>query len=1664
MLFAVKIIQNMKSFLVKNKIANIALLIALLSPLFYIYGAELNSASYKINNSIFGVGQQMDSTNFSITGGSSQDSNGSFSSGSLPLIPGEITSCGKITTAGTYTLSTNLIGISGPCFLVQANNVTIDGGGYTVLASTTNSSYAVLATSSVSDGGSAYGTTTIQNITFTGFQGGVNASGNNASSGNNNGGAGGSVIISTSTLGTVLTSGGLGFGSGSVGNGATVTINNSTTGNITSSGTGGSIIITGSDLDLSNKTYTAGSTFNFSYSGTINTTNTTLSALQHFIKSGTDYGSYVGGGFPLFPSIINTCGNLYFSGTYTFGGDITGNCSISNTGITILGAGHTLTGDLTIGGAYIATTSNITINGNVSISNSSGKLAIIDASNFTGLTTISGSISGDGSSSLGNTTVNAGGSVATSSVSFVADVINNGTINAGNSVLGKTTNNSIINTGVGTFYFNASSTNSGTVNGNAILSASSTNSGTITGDVTFGAYTSVDGSVSIGGATIFSGTGYINGSIYDSTGTTTIATWVFNDSSKNNGILKGDAVFYNTSQNAASGTVSGNATFRDTSKNLGIVTGNSNVYSPVVRPLTGTTNGLVTYYEYSGMYFNDIATGHGVSGKWNDINNWWSNASSTVQSPVLPTGGDSVIILSGNITSGGPATVKNATFQGTSTNGITLTVLSSSLDAALFNASSSNNGTINGNATFAGPDTTNNGTVTGYITRQYNAGIYNVITDFTANSVHWIVQSINGATVNLTGAIYSLAINTFQALNNGIFIWKDLVGGIGGVGTPELSIIGLSTGVNIKWKPIVAWGSATTCQYKMDSGSYTSVDCSKNGSDVPKPTAGAHIILFRSVSGDLISGKIAEKSIAFTYDNTQPVDTDCTSPLDEATRPYYYLTSNVGDCIITASTTLRGDDNGGGHFYSIGSLTGSSTNIVLQNVTATGTVSSFNNITVASSTLSGTISINGNFSSDNLSRFGNTTVGASGSVTGGTFVGNLVNNGTIINSTTTPVTVSGSTTNNGTTTGGFIMNNNSINNGIITGTTTLNGASINNNRINGNVTLNGTASNQGTVNGDLTFGMYTAVNNAVTLSGSTNFFGTNIVTGNIKDNRDALITAWLFKDSSRNTGLTIGDAFFNGSSTNAGTVSGNAHFSDGSTNSGTVTGNADIYHGVPVPLSGTVNGIKTYHSYANAPSFRNISGDNNWNNTSNWFAFATSSIPLGRTPVSGESIVLFASTTLASDILGDVFIAVSSTTLNGANHKVTGDVSGNGAYGGYDAYNFNLEYITITGTTTANGGDGTPEVSGGKGGILNVSTSSTGVLAVNGGDPLQNGGDAGTLTVFNSFAVEENTHILAVGGDSVGCGYGGSGGNVSLIDSSGYVIVEDNLAPGKDATKIIAEGGNCSNPPVGSSGSRGRIVANVGTYHAPASSKTTNTPSVKTASRPVQAFGLPNIFTFLPPINKLSPVKLPPLPTFGDFTNGKTFSLGPGIVNFVFAPLSKELTDKYASSPNLLSAMGLKNMRDLLKLKSSSFEIKDINTPGLFTVYAPGLPTRLANGEFKKDTLIPVTSYAVFDAKDSVSQMVKVDPKTNLTISLIPTLTWPAGEGTFNGKSITFANNRIKITAPAKPGTYILTAKATPLSLKIQVVDNKVQAVPSPTNTNQGIFNRIINFFKGLFR
>jgi len=422
----------------------------------------------------------------------------------------------------------------------------------------------------------------------------------------------------------------------------------------------------------------------------------------------------------------------------------------------------------------------------------------------------------------------------------------------------------------------------------------------------------------------------VDGTVYGSDDVA-ITQFVLNGDSYNYATIPVDAIFNDTAHNY--GPVSGDATFNDSSVNtFGTVSGNADVYSPVTRPLGGTVLGLITYHGYAGFYFNDKNTG---DGDWNNPLNWWTNLAFTTPAGMIPTAGDEVYVHTDIDTNGGdPARVGSIIFQGGSKNHISISV-----DDATFNATSTNSldGTITGTTTFMGNLTDNLGTVTGTLSRLFNLAVTttrNFTTEGGRNN--WIVIA-QGVLVDISGAVYNVANNVFKALNNGSFSF-------GGNTAPTAQlVVTLPTASQtiIKWLPVVDWDDSTLCQYSYNNWATTSVaTCASDGADIARPAAGSNTLALRSTD---TNGSIVEKNITFTYDNESPVYTLCGSDLlDEATREYYYLASDLtANCTVSVDTELRGASSTDPTEHTLtGTITTAGNDITLRNISVVGTTTS----------------------------------------------------------------------------------------------------------------------------------------------------------------------------------------------------------------------------------------------------------------------------------------------------------------------------------------------------------------------------------------------------------------------------------------------------------------------------------------------------------------------------------------------------------------------------------------------------------------------------------------------------------------------------------------------------------------------------------------------------
>ena len=945
--------------------------------------------------------------------------------------------------------------------------------------------------------------------------------------------------------------------------------------------------------------------------------------------------------------------------------------------------------------------------------------------------------------------------------------------------------------------------------------------------------------------------------------------------------------------------------------------------------------------------------------------------------------------ISGTIKGGDGVDIIHLIFNNSSSNGA---IIPSNI-SAVFNNSASNNGVINGNATFNNTGIFTMGTVNGTSTlnalSQTLNGINNVVNlvKTIATSVRDTLYLTAGSVLNVSGVTTILGYDannllTIRSTTSGVYA------SLGINGTANLNYLRL--------KDIYNTGTTLNLSTKTVFD-----DLGNSGFIFPSavtPVGRNGITSLYTQGGDPLFPGVISSCGNIYFPGTYTLSGN--------------ITNASGTCFVIKSAGVT--INGGGNILN-GNLTADSYGVILSNINISGLVSTNGTTTINNgSHLTGGLITAGTIVGDNTGSVGSTTISTGGVILANavTFTGDVVNNG-VINSGNY---VTGSIINNGTINGDFVMNASSINTGTV----------------NGQLTLNESSTNVGVINGDFKFNTLTAVDGVVSFGSTTAFAGTGHVTGNTKDSGGNIITRWVFNDQSSNEGFTLGNSFFNssssnagvvsgnsyfsGSSINAGTVTGNAYLSGSSRNTGTITGNADIFYNVATSSSGTVGGSITYHSYPNEAAFNNVAGDGLWSNEANWFTDTTFAIPLGRLPISNEDVTLFASTTLPSDVINNVFLAANNVTLNGAGYKLTGNVSGNGAYGGHKAYDFNLKNIVVIGTTTAIGGDGVSS-DGGAGGTINIDTASTGGVVVNGGDPQHNGGDAGTSTISNSFAIVDGTKILAVGGASSGCGYGGSGGNISLVNSSGYVLV---TATGEDATSTC----DISSPPSPPSTSRsGGIVRQVGVYMSPEARAALAAATAAAAAA----------------------------------SNNKTPGSSSGSIDPFFASLYNSNIGKLnlsnipkiglvgLSGDNLGVSNFVNPLNDLLKLKPianfSNLPMIDFK-PNYNNFLNSSMPKSLAVSINGRD----VPTKLSIDKKGSVYQIITVAPDDTLLISAKNTdKTMP--KATFNGVDIKTSKDKqsiikLSVTAPKDAGVY--TLKIGTLTLQVKVVSTQPQAPANP--------------------
>ncbi len=577
---------------------------------------------------------------------------------------------------------------------------------------------------------------------------------------------------------------------------------------------------------------------------------------------------------------LSTNNSQNWNGSFAFAGT---NDLDLGTGTTTLGATTTIT----VGSTSKTLTASGVINGSYGlIKAGTGRLALSGANTYSGGTTLNaGTLNINNSQSIGTGSYHqTDGNLNVYGSSSLTNYFN---VTAGVvEFYDSSSFNGIMDIAIGyTTDFNNSSYNSGIINGSSTFKDLSYNMGLVNGDAKF-AY-ATGGIVSLSNNMVW---GTITGSVKGLADNTSIGHWIFNGNSYNNG----------TTTVASSSTMS----FYDTSYNSGFI-----------YILSG---GRAEFYN-GGVNIGTINIASGGALNFHD-------SSSNNNGIIYVASNGAVNFYDSSFNKDGTSTVnQGGVFD--------------------FYNYSYNDGVVSGNVVFHDDISQNIGIVNGSTTRQYDNNA-TTTRNFTTDGGHndWIIIA-KGVIVNISNAIYSLATNVFKAFANGFFIFGN--NSVGGPVVPQVSIsspfVGTST---IKWVPSVDYGvdASSTCQYKIDSESYQTVNCANNGSDISRPTAGEHTLWIKATDA---KGNLSEKSIVFNYDNTVPIYTSCgIDYLDEATRPYYYLaTSTVGTCTATIDTSLFGNSqtnasSTAGIGLSIGAFEGNGHTITLKNITIVGTTTS----------------------------------------------------------------------------------------------------------------------------------------------------------------------------------------------------------------------------------------------------------------------------------------------------------------------------------------------------------------------------------------------------------------------------------------------------------------------------------------------------------------------------------------------------------------------------------------------------------------------------------------------------------------------------------------------------------------------------------------------------
>jgi photosystem II stability/assembly factor-like uncharacterized protein len=1005
----------------------------------------------------------------------------------------------------------------------------------------------------------------------------------------------------------------------------------------------------------------------------------------------------------------------------------------------------------------------------------------------------------------------------------------------------------------------------------------------------------------------------------------------------------------------------------------------------------------------SGAYNSGIITGNviysdAVAGTFNLSNSmkWAGSIGGTIK------GGDGIDII-------------HLIFNDLSSNEITI----GNTFSVVFNDGASNNGIINGSAVFNNTKLFTIGTVNGTAT------------------LNGLSQTLNGV-----NNVINLVKNVAVAIRDTLFLTSGSVLNISG----STTLLGYDADNLLTIKSTVPGIQASIGINGTSTLNYLRIkDLNNTGPSI-------------NVSSSTIFNDEGNTGFVFNSDKYLIPRDGMTSRYLQGGIPVFPgLISHCGNLYFAGTYTLEADIaencnilgsgviiNGAGHAIT-GNIIGNQYGFTIASTTVSGSVTSSGTTTVNDLTsITGDTTIAGLLMGDGTASISNITIQQTGIVATSSvnFVGNVSNSGVMHGG----ISIAGNTLNNGIINGDSVLRASSTNHGVINGNVVLNNYSINSGTINGSTTANDSSFSSGTTTGNLTLNNIIALNGKVTFSTSTSFLGTGRVLGLVKDRVGATITTWKFNDQSSNIGYTKGIGYFNDTSVNSGTILGRTYFNGRAVNSGTVIGNADVYRFVVAPLTGIVTGTITYHSYPNGRSFINSTGDGMWDNPANWFEDATLTDNLGSVPAGDDFVILFSSTTIAHDIGNDIYIGSNDITIDGVSgNEIDGFISGNGAYDGGDAYDFNLTNLTVTGTTSADGADNSNGI-GGDGGNIHISTSTTANITASGGDGTLGGGDGGTITVINSVATSTAPNSQATGGQATYCGPGGNSGGVSSINSSYGTIINN-----------AGNGTNTGCPSENHSGGSYIGQSIIGTYSPVVSNPTPSAPSNSNNNAGASAgagssgstitnnglnnnlnlsnleklvrdtdanFGISRFVNPLAGLARLRPIGFKTVPKF---------RIKDNVEKFLNDSLPKELVDLSEAVPSIkkeLSSAGIINGFALYSMENSP-----INTPTLNQIIKTKTLQPLNLLFVSVDGIETPTKLSI-DAKGGLYQIINVNPYSVLAVSARHIDKKVAV--TFNGKNVKYSkdkNNVVKVDVAVPKGGSVHVLKIGNLLLEVRSSD-----------------------------